>query len=264
MIDARRDEAATTPPLIEIGILTMGKPTLAMVLASLLLQDIPQIRIHVVDTAEKPLIHHEDFSSAMRLAFDRGISCTYEHRRERLRAFSDGRRALLEALPGPHVCFIDDDVVLPSGSLRMLREFVLAHADYGYMAPALKNPGTRRTALGAQTQFAPGSVFRQDAVVRDILLDYYATTNDVLDRGRTGERVWEVAFLTEMFPLLGRPCYTQPDNVIYHLDYHEPPNWDLLREDLLAASRAQARALVLKHAGAVADVATAGSAGPGH
>ena len=251
-------------PTIEIGILTIGKPTLAMALASLLLQNTPDIRIHVVDTAQRPVIHNEDFSSAMRLAFDRGISCTYEHRRERGRNFSAGRLALLEALTGPHICFMDDDVVLPSGSLGLSSAFIATHPDYGYLAPALKNPGTRRTALGGRTQFAPGSVFRQDETVRRILLEYYATTVDVLDRPRSGTQVWEVAFLTEVFPLLGRPCYTQPDNVIYHLDYHEEPNWDLLREDLLSATRAQARALVLKHAGTLAAVAPAEMQGSAH
>ncbi len=249
---------------IEIGILTIGKPTLAMALASLLLQHPANIRIHIVDTAERPVIHHEDFSSAMRLAFDRGISCTYEHRRERQRNFSTGKLALLEALTGPNLCFMDDDVVLPSGSLRMLREFVAAHPDYGYLAPALKNPGTRRTALGGRTQFAPGSVFRQDAVVRRILVDYYSSTVDVLDRERHGERVWEVAFLTAVFPLLGRACYIQPDNVIYHLDYHEEPNWELLRNDLIATSYARARALVEKHAGRVAVVEAQPGQGPKH
>jgi hypothetical protein len=73
-----------------------------------------------------------------------------------------------------------------------------------------------------------------------------------------------VAFLTEVFPLLGRPCYTQPDNVIYHLDYHENANWNLLRTDLVAASRAKAQELVLKHAGRVADVDYMANLGPKH
>lgn len=261
--------AAATPEsdpatTIEIGILTKGKPTLAMALSSLLLQNTPGIRIHIVDTSERPVIHEADFSSAMRLAFDRGISCTYEHRRERRHLFSRGRLALLEALPGPNVCFMDDDVVLPSGSLNMSSDFIATHPDYGYLAPALKNPSTRRTALGTRTQFAPGTVFRQDEVVRRILLEYYATTVDVLDDPRQSTHVWEVAFLTEVFPLLGRPCYTQPDNVIYHLDYHENANWNLLRTDLVAASRAKAQELVLKHAGRVADVDYMAGLGPKH
>jgi Glycosyl transferase family 2 len=261
-------ESTEPPPAptipIEIGILTMGKPTLAMALSSLLLQNTPNLRIHVVDTSERPVIHNADFSSAMRLAFDRDISCTYEHRRERQRSFSTGRLALLEALTGPNICFMDDDVVLPSGSLRRLSTFVAAHPDYGFISPALKNPGTRRTALEGRTQFAPGTLFRQDATARAILLEYYATTADVLDRQRQGEHAWEVAFLTEMFPLLGRPCYTQPDNVLYHLDYREEPNWELRREDLLATSLGRARALVTKHAGALAPVEPAPLAGLGH
>src|SRR5215210_7735633 len=105
--------------MVEVGILTLGKPTLSM---------------HIVDTAERPLIHNEDFSSAMRLAFDRGIACTYEHRRERLRAFSTGRRTLLEALTGEHICFVDDDIVLPGDALHRLTGFLATHPDYGYLA----------------------------------------------------------------------------------------------------------------------------------
>jgi hypothetical protein len=248
---------------IQIGIMTAGKPTLAMALASVLLQNAPDIRIHVVDTAEKPVVQREDFNSALRLAFDRGISCTYEHHRDKTRPFSGGRLALLEALTGPHICFMDDDVVLPSGSLDVLAGYAAAHPDYGFLAPVLKNPGLRRTALAGRTQFAPGTLFRQDAPVRAILLEYYRTTNDVLDRAKQGQTAWEVAFLTEMFPLLGRLCLTQPDNVIYHLDYRENPNWDLLRGELLATSQERARALVLKHAGSLAAVATP-AGGPEH
>ena len=109
------------------------------------------------------MIHYEDFSSAMRLAFDRGIPCTYEHSRERNRAFSAGRRALLEALNGPHICFMDDDMVLPGGALRQLTDFIDAHPDYGYLAPLVKNAAPLRNALGGRIQFTPGTVFRQDA-----------------------------------------------------------------------------------------------------
>ena len=268
---SNRPAVAPAPPAapssgvaIQIGILTGGKPTLAMTLASVLLQNVADIRIHVLDTAERPVIQREDFNAALRLAFDRGITCTYEHHRDRQRPFSGGRLALLEALTGPQVCFMDDDVVLPSGSLGLLSSFVAEHPDYGFLAPLLKNPGLRRTALEGRTQFAPGTVFRQDALVRRILLDYYSTTNDVLDHAKGGQASWEVAFLTEMFPLLGRPCYAQPRNVIYHLDYHENPNWELLRGNLLATSLERARTLVLKHAGAVAEIAPPPGGGPGH
>jgi len=248
---------------LEIGILTMGKPTLSMALTSLLLQEPRHLRIHIVDTADRPVIHREDFSSAMRLAFDRGIPCTYEHSRERNRAFSAGRRALLEALNGPHLCFMDDDVVLPSSALRQLTAFIDAHPDYGYLAPVVKNAALLRSALGSRIQFTPGTVFRQDAVVRKILLDYYSTTTDVLDKQKAGDKVWEIGFLTELFPLLGRPGYAQPDNVIYHLDYHERPNWELMREDLLRASRRKAQELVARYAGAVTPLPSALPA-PGH
>ena len=59
--------------------------------------------------------------------------------------------------------------------------------------------------------------------------------------------MWEIAFLTELFPMLGRSTHVQADNVIYHLDYHERPNWDLLQEDLVRTSRDKARELVDKY-----------------
>ena len=241
---------------LEIGILTMGKPTLSMALASLLLQEPRNLRIHIVDTAERPVIHRDDFSSAMRLAFDRGIPCTYEHSRERERAFSRGRRALLESLTGPNICFMDDDVVLPGDALRHVTSFIAAHPDYGYLAPAVKNAPTLPGAVRGRIQFAPGSVLRQDALVRDILLDYYSNTVDVLDKQRTNDKVWEIGFLSELFPLLGRPGYVQADTTVYHLDYHERPNWDLLREDLLRNSRRHAEDLVRRYAGAVQPLTT--------
>jgi glycosyltransferase involved in cell wall biosynthesis len=252
-----------SPAALEIGILTWGKATLSMALTSLLLQEPRYLRIHIVDTADRPVIHYEDFSSAMRLAFDRGIPCTYEHSRERNRAFSAGRRALLEALNGPHICFMDDDVVLPGSALRQLTDFIDAHPDYGYLAPVVKNAAPLRNALGSRIQFTPGTVFRQDAVVRKILLDYYSNTVDVLDKQNARDKVWEIGFLTELFPLLGRPGYAQPDNVIYHLDYHERPNWELMRDDLLRTSRRKAHELVLHYAGAVSPVPS-GIAAPGH
>ncbi len=241
----------------------MGKPTLSMALTSVLLQEPRNLRIHIVDTSDRPVIHSEDFSSAMRLAFDRGITCTYEHSRERNRAFSAGRRALLDALNGPHICFMDDDVVLPGSALRQLTAFINAHPDYGYLAPVVKNAAPLRNVLGSRIQFSPGTVFRQDAVVRKILLDYYSSTTDVLDKQKSSEKVWEIGFLTELFPMLGRPGYAQPDNVIYHLDYHERPNWELMREDLLKASRRKAQELVTRHAGAVTPLLTPLS-GPKH
>src|SRR5439155_4452917 len=111
---AQSDAAA---PLLEIGILTIGKPTLAMALSSLLLQDERRIRIHIVDTAPSPIIDRSEVRSALRLAADRQIICSYEHLHDEKRAFSLGRLALLEALKGRNICFMDDDVVMPSRAL---------------------------------------------------------------------------------------------------------------------------------------------------
>jgi hypothetical protein len=240
-------------PLLEIGILTIGKPTLSMALSSLLLQDEQRIRIHIVDTAPTPIIDRVEVQSVLRLAADRGIRCTYDHLHDEKRAFSLGRLALLEALSGPNICFTDDDVVMPSGAIPQLLAFIRDHPDYGWLAPYCKNAGTIRTALGGRPHYSPGGVFHQDRLVRNILLEYYDSTVDVLDKQNSNNKVWEIAFLTELFPLLGRSATVQSDNVIYHLDYHERPNWDLLQESLISTSRRKAEELIKKYSGVMKE-----------
>ena len=61
---------------------------------------------------------------ALRLAADRDITCSYEHLHDDKRAFSLGRLALLEALRGPNVCFMDDDVVMPSRALTAVLAYL--------------------------------------------------------------------------------------------------------------------------------------------
>src|SRR3954454_17750337 len=88
-------------PPVGVGILTKGKPTLSMVLVSLLMQEHCQLRVHIVDTSPSPVLRRDDVVFALRLAFDRQIVCEYEYSREKERAFGAGRQRLLEALPGP-------------------------------------------------------------------------------------------------------------------------------------------------------------------
>jgi hypothetical protein len=66
--------------------------------------------------------------------------------------------------------------------------------------------------------------------------------------------VWEIAFLTELFPMLGRSTTVQRDNVIYHLDYRERPNWDLLQESLVSTSRRKAEELIKKYSHVMKEV----------
>jgi hypothetical protein len=240
-------------PVLVIGILTIGKSTLSMALSSLLLQDERRIRIHIVDTAPVPIIDRVEVQCALRLAADRNIRCTYDHIHDEKRAFSLGRLALLETLSGPNVCFMDDDVVMPSGAIPQLLSFMGDHPDYGWLAPNCKNAGTVRTALAGRPHYSPGGVFRQDKLVRNILLEYYESTVDVLDKQRSSSKVWEIAFLTELFPLLGRSITVQQENVIYHLDYHERPNWDLLQESLVSTSRKKALDLIKKYSGVMKE-----------
>src|SRR3972149_1874201 len=133
-------------PILEIGILTKGKATLSMVLVSLLLQETQNIRIHIVDTSDTPVIKRDDVMFALKLAFDRHIACGYEYLREKNRAFSTGRLKLLEALKGQNICFMDDDVVMPSNTLARIASFVQDVGEYGYYAPFCRNAGVLNAA----------------------------------------------------------------------------------------------------------------------
>lgn len=235
------------PQTLEIGVLTIGKPTLSMAISSLLLQDEQRLRIHIVDTAPSPIINRPEVQSTLRLAADRGITCSYEHLHDDKRAFSCGRLALLETLSGSNVCFMDDDIVMPSLALSKLLGAMEHNPQYGWLAPYCKNVATVRTALAGRPHFSPGGFFHQDKTVRNILLEYYNSTVDVLDKQKSNKKVWEIAFLTELFPMLNRSTLVQNDNVIYHLDYQERPNWDLLEENLVRTSRRKAEELVEKY-----------------
>lgn len=229
---------------IEVGILTKGKPTLAMVLANLLMQDLDALRILIVDTSDNPVINREDVLFALKLAQDRKITCDYLRSRDKQRNFSVGRLALLDQLRGPHVCFMDDDVVLPSASLARMAASAFESGTYGYIAPTCVNAGVSRGFLAGRTHYSPGGIFHLDAVVRSVLHEYYSTTIDVLDGQKSPDKVWELAFLTELFPALGRPGEVQADNVSYHLDYHRGVRWELMEQKLLWSSRRKVAELV--------------------
>jgi len=62
------------------------------------------------------------------------------------------------------------------------------------------------------------------------------------------ERVWELEFLTELFPALGRVTEVQHDTVSYHLDYSAGTRWDLMEEALLATTRRELNRLIGKYA----------------
>lgn len=235
--------------VISVGILTKGKPTLGMVLANLLMQDLTSLRITIVDTSDTSVIQREDVLFALKLAQDRKIPCDYERSRDKQRNFTVGRLTLLERLTGPHVCFMDDDVVMPSSSLRRMADFAFKTSVYGYIAPTCVNAGSARGFLADRPHYSPGGIFYQDEVVRAILMEYYRTTVDVLDSQKGPVKVWELAFLSELFPALGRACEVQETNVSYHLDYHRGVRWDLMEEKLLWASQQKVQELVARYAG---------------
>jgi hypothetical protein len=235
---------------VQVGILTKGRPMLATVIANLVLQDQDreQLEIFIVDTGDQPAIKREDVISALRLAQDRQVRCEYEVHRDKQRAFSSGRLKLLELLTGPMLAFMDDDVVLPGNALATLADRAAALGpELGWVAPHCVNAGSSRGFLRDLPHYSPGGIFGQDDAVRSILLEYYNTNADVLDAKGPRERVWELAFLTELFPALGRVTEIQNDTVSYHLDYGGSTRWDLMEERLLAATRRELGRLLSKY-----------------
>ena len=75
--------ADSTPPIIQVGILTKGRPMLAIVIANLVLQEEYPLEIFVVDTGDQPAIKRVDVVSVLRLAQDRKVRCEYELHRDR-------------------------------------------------------------------------------------------------------------------------------------------------------------------------------------
>src|ERR1700736_4678650 len=137
---------AVQPATIQVGILTKGRPMLATVIATLVLQEEHPLEIFVVDTGDQAAIKREDVMSVLRLAQDRQVRCEYELHRDRQRAFSTGRLQLLENLKGTHIAFMDDDIVLAGmASMASLAQ----RADelgskLGWVAPYCINAGSAR------------------------------------------------------------------------------------------------------------------------
>jgi len=242
------DTSTATP--IQVGILTKGRPMLAIVIANLVLQVEYPLEIFVVDTGDEPAIKRVDVVSVLRLAQDRNVRCEYELHRDRNRAFSSGRLKLLENLNGPLVAFMDDDIVLANmvAIASLARRAAELGPRLGWVAPYCVNAGSARGFLKDTPHYSPGGIFAQDEVVRNILLEYYNNNSDVLDARGPRERVWELEFLTELFPALGRTTEVQHDTVSYHLDYGGGTRWDLMEEALLATTRRELNRLVAKYA----------------
>lgn len=235
---------AGVEPDIQVGILTKGKPTLGMVLTSLLLQESVRVQIHVVDTSPRPVITREDIRFALRLAGDRGIRCSYDFAGESERAFSSGKARLIAELTGQLLCLTDDDVVMPSIALARLLETARSSGEFGYISPLCLNAPHLVGDWGDRPPCTSGSLIYQDGAVHSILLRYYNSTTDVLDHQKTDIKVWEPAFLTELFEALKRPGIRQNDTIIYHLDYHEDPHWIEEERTVIVRSRRTAHELV--------------------
>src|SRR5215469_5122916 len=128
-------------PTIQVGILTKGRPMLATVIANLVLQEEHPIEIFIVDTGDQPSIKRVDVMSVLRLAQDRQVRCEYELHRDRQRAFSSGRMALLKSLTGPLIAFMDDDIVLAgmSAMAALARRAEELGPSLGWVAPYCVN-----------------------------------------------------------------------------------------------------------------------------
>ncbi|MHB9091879.1 MAG: glycosyltransferase family A protein [Chloroflexota bacterium] len=215
--------------VVDIGILTRGKPTLGITLSSLLLQDTRQLRIHIVDTGDSPVVNRDDVTQAMRLAFDREIHCAYERLRECMR--------------GPFVCFVDDDMALSATVVSQLLGTARRQAGDVCVGPKCLNATLPLGSAEHAHGYTPGSLFSLDDDLRRLLARYYEETVDVVDAVKASEKVWEVAFLGELFARLGRPFLPEPMAVIYHLDHHELSNWSLSDGTAIRHSIALARQL---------------------
>jgi hypothetical protein len=233
---------------LQVGILTQGRPMLATVIANLVLQEQGSLEIFIVDTGDQPAIKRQDVMSALRLAQDRKVRCEYEVHRDKQRAFSSGRLKLLHDLTGPLLAFMDDDVVLPGMAVAALaRRADELGPHLGWVAPHCVNAGSSRGFLRDRAHYSPGGIFAQDSAIRNILLEYYNSNADVLDAKGPRERVWELAFLTELFPALGRTTEVQMETVSYHLDYGGSTRWDLMEERLLGTTRRELGRLLAKY-----------------
>ena len=228
---------------VQVGILTEGKPTLAMVLVGLVLQESVPLEISIVDTAENAVIKRDDVVFAMRLAFDRGVHCGYERIKEHNRRFSVGRLRLLDELKGPLISFMDDDIVLAPSAAHNLYAWAQTAGPFGFVSPVTKNWGDADSPSPGRAHYSPGGLIYQDTTVRRILQEYYETTTDVLDARGSSDRLWEKAFLSELFPALDRECEVRPDCVSYHLDYRERPVRYRVDDEIVRASAAHARAM---------------------
>ena len=236
-------------PPVQVGILTRGRAMLATVIANLVLQEEQPMEIFIVDTGENPAIKREEIRSVLRLAQDRHVRCEYELHRDRQRAFSGGRLKLLENLTGPMIAFMDDDIVLAgmAAMAALARRAQELGPRLGWVAPYCVNAGSARGFLRDRPHYSPGGILAQDDVVRSILMEYYNNNTDVLDARGPRERVWELEFLTELFPALGRETEVQHETVSYHLDYGGSTRWDLMEEALLATTRRELNRLVTKY-----------------
>ena len=152
-----------------------------------------------------------------------------------------GRLKLLQELKGPYISFVDDDIVLPPRSFAALMDWSLQRPNFGFVSPVCKNYGEAENPLPGRPHYSPGGIIWQDATVRSILLDYYESSVDVLDAKGPSTRLWEKAFLSELFPCLGREAVVLDECDSYHLDYRERPLRHSVDDRVVQASVARAR-----------------------
>jgi hypothetical protein len=136
---------------------------------------------------------------------------------------------------------VDDDIVLPPRSFMALMDWSRERQEFGFVSPVCKNYGDAENPLPGRPHYSPGGLIWQDSTVRGILLDYYESSVDVLDAKGPSTRLWEKAFLSELFPSLGREAVVLEECSSYHLDYKERPLRHSVDERVVNASVSRAR-----------------------
>ena len=237
------DLARPSDEPVQIGILTEGKATLAMVIVGLVLQESVPLDIYIVDTAESAVIKRDDVVFAMRLASDRGVYCGYEHIRERNRRFSVGRLRLLDELTGTLISFMDDDIVLAPSATHNLYERARKSDTFGFLSPVCKNWGDADSPLPGRPHYSPGGIIYQDPLVRRVLRSTTATRRTSWTRGAARIGSGRRRSSQSCSRRWARLSEVRQDCLSYHLDYRERPVRYRIDDGIVQASVSHARAL---------------------
>jgi len=115
--------------------------------------------------------------------------------------------------------FMDDDIVLSLHRWKGCSRQSVETLATALWRPIASTPPSHLVLVGRSTIYA-GAIFSQDETVARFSWTTTAMGGCARPK-RSSEKVWEPAFLSRLFPALGRRSLIQSDNVVYHLDYKE-------------------------------------------